>query len=129
MLRDHEVFDRPSTGEVLVNNALENWRIAESVPGTFRIDDRNRPAFTDTQAVGFGPQDTSLLGQAELLQTPLEELPCRQSAFLVAAFRVGLIAAEKNVSPRHRHTDGDRDLLLRSRHVLKILRSNHGLNS
>ena len=68
-----------------------------AVPRALGIDDRNRAAFADAEAIGLGAQDAALLGQAELLQAALQELPRREAAILVAAFRLGLIAAEKDV--------------------------------
>ena len=87
-------------------------RIAFAVPGAFGIDDRNRAALADAQAVGLGAQDAALLRQPELLQPPLQKVPGRQPAFLVAALRRGLIAAEKDVPPRDRDADRIGDLSL-----------------
>src|SRR5262245_43489594 len=100
---------------MLLDDSLEHRRIAGGVPRAFRIDDGDRSAFTDPQAVGLRAENAALLRQPELLQAPLEEVPRRQPALLLAALRVGLIAAEEDVAPRDRDADAVRDRALRLR--------------
>src|SRR5262245_57964351 len=120
MRRDQMVLDDPAADEVFVDDAFENGRIALPIPRPFRIDDGNRPAFTDSQAVRLRPQDAAPIGQPELLEPPLEEVPGHQAAFLVATLRRRLVAAEKDVPRRDRHADRCRDRSLRvSRHLVE----------
>jgi hypothetical protein len=97
--------DDPAADQVLLNDALEHRRITFAVPGAFRIDDRNRTAFANAQAVGLGAQDPAPVRQAELLQPPFQKVPRGQPAFLLAALRRRLIAAEKDVPPGNRDAD------------------------
>src|SRR6185295_14910844 len=115
MRLDQEFLDDAPVDEMFLDDPLEDWRIAGGIPRAFGIDDGDRTAFADPQAIGFGPQDAALLRQAELLQAALEELPRREPALLLAAFRGGLVAAEKNVAPRDRDADAVRDVALRIR--------------
>src|SRR5207244_1112323 len=85
-------------------------RIAPAVPGAFRIHDGNRPSFANPQAVGFGSENPALVGQAELFEPPLQIVPRRDPALLVAALRRRLIGAEKNMAPGLRDADLRRDL-------------------
>src|SRR4051812_27500057 len=112
MLRDQRVFDDPAADQVLLDDPFENRRIAPGVPRAFGIDDRDRTAFADPEAVRFAAQDAALLRQAERLQARLEVVPRGQSAFLVAALRLRLIAAEKDVAPRDADTDALRNRAL-----------------
>ena len=86
---------------MFLDDALQDRRIALAVPRAFWIDNGYRTALTNAEAVGFAPQDAALLRQPELLQTPLEKLPCGKAAVSFTTFRRRLIAAEKDVSTRH----------------------------
>ncbi len=108
--------DHPAGNEVLLDNPFQDRRIAGTVPGAFWIDDGDRTAFTDPEAVRLGPENPSLVGKAELLEPALEEFPGRQAPFLVAALWRGLIAAEEDVAACDRNADRPRDLSLRFSH-------------
>ena len=90
---------------MLVDDAFENGRIAASIPSTFRIDDRDRTAFADAQAVCLRPKDAAGFGQAQLLEALLQKFPCFDRSLAIAAFRVRLIGAQKDMPPRTRHAD------------------------
>ena len=92
MLRDQVIGHNASLDEMFPDNSLEHRRITGSVPRAFRIDDRDRSAFADAKAVGFGAKDAALLRETELFQAPLQKIPRRQPALLLAAFRRGLVA-------------------------------------
>lgn len=115
---DQMARDDAPRDEVLLDDALENRRVALAVPDTFRIDDRDRTAFTNAQAVGLRAENAAPIRQAELLQAPLQELPRGQAPFLVAAFRRRLVAAEKDVPPRDGDANRACDLSLRFRQLL-----------
>src|SRR4051794_35357613 len=100
---------------MLLDDPFKDWWIARAVPRAFGIDDRDRSPFADTEAVGLGAEDAALFRQAKLLQPALEEVPGRQTAILVAALRIRLNAAEKDVTPRDRDADAIRDAALRFR--------------
>src|SRR5260370_24688437 len=108
MTDDERVFHDASADEVFLDNPLENRRIALPVPRPFRIDDGDRPAFADPEAVGLAAKDAALLGEPELFEPPLQVVPRGESALLVAAFRLGLIATQKDVTLRHWHPDARR---------------------
>src|SRR5262249_4311103 len=91
--------------EMLLDDPLEDRRIAPAIPRPFGIDEGNRAALADSEAVRFRAQDAALFRQAELLQPPLEEVPGSQTAIFVAALRLRLVATQKNVPPRDRHAD------------------------
>jgi hypothetical protein len=104
VLGDEEFLDDASADQVFLDDALEDRRIAPAVPRTFRIDDGDRSALANLETVRFRSQDAALLGQPEVLQTFLQEVPGGNAARLVAALRRGLISAEKNVPARLRET-------------------------
>src|SRR6476660_10503635 len=98
MLDDDRVADRLAADQVFLDDPLEDRRIALAVPGAFRVDNDNRPAFADPQAVGFGAENAALLGEPQLFEARLQKLPCDQAAVQVAALGLGLIAAQKNMA-------------------------------
>src|SRR5438105_273079 len=112
MTGNQGVLNESAGNEMFLNDPLEHRRIALRVPRAFGIDDGNGPAFADPQAIRFGAKDAALLRQLELLQSPLEELPGRETALFLAALRVRLIAAEKDVTLRDRNADRGRDYAL-----------------
>ena len=77
-------------------------RTGGSHPRTRRlpVDDGDRPALADPQAIRLRSEDAALLRQFELLQPPLQEVPRGEAAILVTAFWIRLIAAEKDMAPR-----------------------------
>src|SRR5437764_14742146 len=103
MLRDQRVDDRTAADQVLLDDPLELRRIALAVPRAFGIDDCNRTAFADAQAVGFTAENSALVREAQLPQPRLQKFPRREPAGEVAALRLCLIAAEKDVPPRNRN--------------------------
>src|SRR5688572_19548220 len=123
VLLDETFADGAASDEVFLDDLFEDWRVALAVPRSFRIDHRNRPAFADSQAIRFRTQDTALLREAELLQPALQELPRRHSPLLLAAFGRRLLAAEKNVAPRHPDANRPRHLLLGVTHSNVYTRS------
>src|SRR5262245_64732521 len=98
---------------MLLNDPLEHRRIAGAVPRALWIDDGDRSAFADAQAVRFRSQDAALLRQPELLQACFQKLPRGEAAILVAALRLRLVAAEENMAARDGHADAVRDGTLR----------------
>src|SRR5688500_6869410 len=110
MGRDQQILDDPSADQVLLNNPLERGRIALAVPRALGIDNRNRAALADPQAVRFRPQDAALVGEPQLTKAAFQEIPRRHAALHVAALRLGLLGAEKDVALRDGNADGVRDL-------------------
>src|SRR5438067_9763577 len=98
---------------MFLDDLFEHRGIARRVPHALGIDDGDRSALADAQAVGFRSENAALLGEAELLQPTLEEFPRRQTALFLAAFRIRLIAAEEDVTPRGVDADRLRDRALR----------------
>ena len=114
--RDQKLFHRLAPDQMLVDDAIQDRRIALAVPGAVRIDHGDRPSFADPQAIGFRAKDPALLGQSQLLQAALQVIPRRQPAIFLAAFRVGLVAADEDVPPGHADADAVGYLFLRNRH-------------
>src|SRR5678815_5562127 len=94
MLRNEQIVDDAPADEMLLDDPLERGRITLAIPGAFRIDNGDRPAFTDAKAIGLAAQDAALLGQAKLLQSAFQILPRGDPAFHVAALRLALLGAE-----------------------------------
>ena len=59
-LHDQVLLDDPAADEVLLDDLFQHRRIATGVPGALGIDDRDRPAGADPQAVGLGAIDTAV---------------------------------------------------------------------
>ena len=57
---------------MLLNDALQNWRIALSIPRSVRIHNGHWAAFTDSQTVRFGPVHATLFGKTQLVEPALE---------------------------------------------------------
>src|SRR5438132_3718430 len=112
-VRRDEIFTHDAPlDQMFLDDSLEDRRIALAVPGTFWVHDSDRSSFADAQAICLRPQDATLVRELQLLQPPLQEVPRRPAAILLAAFRICLIAAEKDVTPRHGHADARRDFFL-----------------
>src|SRR5947207_8307029 len=104
-LRDQTLVDNAPRHEMLLDDALENRRIALAIPRALGVDDGNRTAFTDAKTVRFGSQNAALLREPELLEASLQKRPCDEPALLVAALGLRLIAAEKDVPAGDRNAD------------------------
>src|SRR5258705_345853 len=126
MSDDQMVVDDPARDEMFLDDPLEDRGITCAVPSTFWVHDGNRPAFADAQAVGLRAQDAALLGQLQLLQPALEKRPGFQAAFLVAALRLLLVAAEEDMAPRDRHADVRRDIPLGLGHGQEVYSTTQG---
>jgi hypothetical protein len=113
MPRDERSVDYAAANQMFLDDPLEDRRIALRVPRAFGINDGDWAALADAEAIRFRPQNAALLSETELLQPALEKLPCREAPIFLAAFRVRLIAAEKDVTARHLDADTLRDRALR----------------
>jgi len=91
---------------MLVDDPREHWRIARAIPRPFRIDDGNGASFANAKTIGFRAEDPAGLRQPELLEALLQKFPRLDRSVSIAAFRVCLIGAEKDVAARPRHADG-----------------------
>ena len=98
---DEVVVHDLSANQMLLNDAFKHRRIAGSIPRAFRIDDRDRTALADPQAIGFRAQDSAVFRQSQFLQPVFEISPCFEAARLVAALRRRLIGAQENMTTRH----------------------------
>src|SRR5258706_151386 len=92
MPNDQMLADNLSADQMLLDDPLEDRRIARALPRAFGIHDRDRPPLADAKAVGFRPEDAALLRKSELLQAPLQEIPRGAPTLLLAAFRRRLTA-------------------------------------
>src|SRR6185295_7931359 len=84
---NQRVADDAAADEMFLDDPLEHRRVALAVPRAFGIDDRDRSAFANPQAVGLGAQDAALVDEAERLQPRLQVLPGREPPLLLAALR------------------------------------------
>src|SRR5262245_5648138 len=111
--------DDAACDQVFLDDSFKYWRIAVAIPGTFWVHHRDRSPFADAQAVRFRAKDAPLLRELQLLQSPLQELPGGKAALFVAALRIRLIAAQKDVTPRDRYADcvGDDSLRIGQKSV------------
>src|SRR5438876_9652476 len=91
------VGDNSAADEMFPDDPLENRRIAVPVPGAFGIDDGNRPALADAQAVCFGPENAAPLGEPELVQPQLQKRPRGKAGVLLTTLRARLIAGQEDV--------------------------------
>jgi|SRR5688572_26349834 len=96
---------------MLVDDPLENDRIASSVPRAFGIHDRDRTTFADAKAIRFRTENAAGFGQAQLLEPLFQKFPCFDRSVTVAAFRIGLVGAQEDVPPGVRYTDGCGEIL------------------
>ena len=110
--KDTRPLDHAASDQVSLDDPLENRRVARAVPRPFRVDDGDRPAFADPQAVGLGAQHPALLGQPQLAQPALQIGPGGEAALAIAALRMGLVGAEQHVPLRRGHPDGGGSALL-----------------
>ena len=107
------IFDGPAADEMLLDDPLEDGRIALAIPRAFRVDNGNGAGLADAKAVRLGAQH-SVIGEPQLDQTPLQIVPRHDRPIPIAAFRLGLVAAEENVAP------GDADPQLLDDGVLTV---------
>ncbi len=96
---------------MLIDDPLEHRRIASSVPGTFRVYDRDRATFANAETIRLRAENATGLGQAQLLEPLLQKFPCFDGSLPVAAFRVGLIGAQEDVATRVRYADRRGEIL------------------
>jgi|SRR5688572_30509140 len=101
---------------MFLDDALEGRRIALPVPRALRIDNRDGASFTDAKAIGLRPQDAPLIGETELAEPLLQEVPCGDTAFHIAALGLRLLGAQEDVAARDRDADCFRDLEQRIGH-------------
>lgn len=83
--------------QMALHDLLEHLRVAAAVPRALGVDDGDRTARADAQAVRLGALHAADLGQAEFLEARLQELPRRDAARAVAALGVRRVGAEEDV--------------------------------
>ncbi len=98
MLQNAILGDRHATDQVLMDDPFEDGRVALPVPDAFRVDDGDRAAAADAQTVRLVALDASVFAETEFLQPGLQELPGDQAPVTVTALRIGLVAAEEDVT-------------------------------
>src|SRR6185369_2413261 len=84
---------------------------ATRVPRPFRIDDGDRPLLAEPKAIGLRPRDPAPFGELQFGEPLLEVFPGGEPDLFLAALRLRLIAAEKDVPPCGRQSELRRDLL------------------
>jgi hypothetical protein len=89
---DHEGFDGLAATEVFVEDALQGGRVNVMVFGGAGMDDQNRTAAADAQAVGDLAGD--MLGVVRVVQTMLLDQPIKLRFQFPAKTRLGALAAD-----------------------------------
>ena len=112
MRLDQVISDDAAVDQMLLDDSLEDRRIALAVPRSFGIDDGDWTTVADAKAIGLGAQDAALFRESELLEPPLQVVPRRQPAIFLAALWLRLITTEKNMTARTRDAARLRRLLL-----------------
>jgi hypothetical protein len=95
-------FNDLTANQMLIENSFQDgWRTGV-VPDGFRIDDGNGAFCAETKAVRLGTPDMKPVGirrlRVDLLNAPLQVFPGEESFFVLAAFCVGLVAAQKDMA-------------------------------
>ena len=93
------IGDGLAADEMFLDDPLEDGRIALAIPRAFRVDDGNRSRLADAEAVRLRAQN-AVVRQPKLDQAPLQVIPRHDRSLAIAAFRLGLVAAEEDVAPR-----------------------------
>jgi hypothetical protein len=96
-MRESKVFDDPPADQVFLDNSLERRRIRVAIPDALRIDQRNRSALAHAKAVGARAVDA--VEQPQFAQASFEIIPGFDSFLARAALGLGLIGAQKDVTP------------------------------
>ena len=112
MVDDDGVAHRATTEQVLLDDPLEHRGIAAAIPRALRVDDGDRPTLAHAEAVHLRPEDTTALGQTELLEPALQVVPSNQPTRLLATLGVGLITTEQDVTGGNVNTHCRRDAAL-----------------
>lgn len=94
--RKSQVFDDASANQMFLNDALHRLRSHMAVPDALGVDERDRSALADAEAIGARTVD--LIEQPEFIEPPLEIVPSFDALFARAALRLGLIGAQKNMT-------------------------------
>jgi len=84
---------------VLLNDPFEHRRVAAVIPHSFGPDDRDRARLAHPQTIDLGPCDAAAFGQSQNFQARFQIVPCNETALAIAAFGLGLVAAQENVPP------------------------------
>lgn len=91
--------DRLAPEEMLLQDGLQDLRRAVPVPGALGIDDCDRAAGADLEAIGLGPRHQGFgPHQSEFLQASLEEFPGLKTRLGDAALGLAGSAAEQDVA-------------------------------
>src|SRR5690606_33695580 len=84
----------------------EHFDVAGVVPDPFGVDDRDRAAGANLQAVGLRAEDAAVAGELKFLEAALEVFPSLESRLLVDALRLRLVGAEEQVTLDFVSADG-----------------------
>jgi len=98
IFRERKFLDDFPVNQMLLNDAFQNFRRATVIPHAFRINDGDRPARADTQAIDLGAIDQRRRpGQAQFLEPVFQKFPRGDGLFARTTFRLGRIGAQKDV--------------------------------
>jgi len=97
MVRDSVFSDRMTANQMLLDDPLKDLGRARPVPGTVRVDDRDRTLSANLEAIRFGSVDSALASQVQFNQASFQIRPRFKACIFRRAFWLGLITAEKYV--------------------------------
>ena len=88
-----------------MDDAFQHFRGAGVIPDAFGIDEGDRPAHANTQAIRFRAVNERLRSdQVQLGEPALQKFPGGQGFFARTAFGIGRVGAEKNMAAEFFHT-------------------------
>ena len=80
-----------------MDDPFEHRRIAAVIPHRIGPDDRDRASLAHPQTIGLGPGNPAAFGQPQHFQARFQIVPRNETALAVAAFWLGLVAAQEDV--------------------------------
>lgn len=84
---------------MLLNDALQHFRGTGVIPDTLGINDGDRTALTNAQAIGFGAEHQRLrTDEVEFLEATFEKFPGHNPLLFRATLRFGLVSAQEDVA-------------------------------
>ena len=93
---ERKLLDDLALDQVLLNDALQDFRRGAAVPDTLRIDHCDRALLAYAQTVRLGAVD--VIQQAEFAETALEIIPRFETGFPGAALGLRLVGAKEDVA-------------------------------
>ena len=84
---------------MFLDDAFQHFWPARVIPDAFGINDRNRPANADAQAVGLRAKNQRSAPSSLIPSTAALKIPTRPGSFRARNIWFGRVGAKKNVTP------------------------------